>query len=171
MPPSEKPRSENTAAGPNPELLEKSDKSDKIVLLLVSGLQRSAVEEAAAKLGLEPAEIGEAIAEAKLRIAIAARWDRDEQLGSALIRLNDLYRRSLAIQDSKTALAAQKEINKLLELHRPSPATDGRAADLAGELAAARGQLTPLGLGDDTLNLPELCRRAVLKLLASNDRR
>ena len=141
------------------------DVLDKIVLLMVSGLQQGAVEEAAHKLGLTDGEVPAAIAEAKLAIAIAARYDRNEQMGAALIRLNDLYRRALAIQDTKTALAAQRELNKLMELYRPSPASEERAAELAAEIAAARRHLAPMGLGSDETPLAELCRRAVLRIL------
>lgn len=140
---------------------------DKLVLLLVSGLQPTAVQEAAAKLGLPEAEIPAAIAEARTRIAIAARYNRHEQLGAAMVRLNDLYRRALAIQDTKTALAAQKELNKLLELYHP-PVDAGRTDELDGEIATARRHLAPLGLADDRTPLAELCRLAVLKVLEAS---
>ncbi len=85
-----------------------------------------------------------------------------------MIPLNDLYRRALAIQDTKTALAAQKELNKLLELYRlaGASAADGRRA-VSAEIETARRHLTPLGLGDETTPLAELCRRAVLRVLRS----
>jgi hypothetical protein len=113
-----------------------------------------------------------AIAEARLRILIAARWQRDEQLGTALVRLNDIYRRALSAQDAKTALAVQKELNRLLDLYRPAakppPAAPGdRPSSPAAvdEMAAARAHLAPLGLGNESTPLAELCRLAVLRIL------
>lgn len=140
------------------------DVLDKIVLLVVSGLPRSAIQEATAKLGLAEPDIPAAIAEARIRIAVAAQWDRNEQLGAAMIRLNDLYRRALAIQDTKTALASQKELNKLLELYR-TPTDLGRSNELADQIAAARRHLAPLRLGNDSTPLAELCRLAVLRIV------
>ncbi len=148
---------------------------DKIILLLVSGLARSAVEEAVEKLELEGAAVPLAIAEAKMRIAIASRCDRDDQLGTALVRLNDIYRRSLAVQDVKTALAVQKELNRLLKLHRQPASAESPKTTLAvdpnatadAEIAAARAHLAPLKLGNEKTPLAELCRLAVLKLIES----
>jgi hypothetical protein len=166
-----KTTSENAAEGPPQEVL------DKIVLLLVSGLARSAIDEAVGKLGLSGDAASSAIAEARMRIAIAARWDRNDQLGTALVRLNDIYRRSLASQDAKTALAVQKELNRLLDLYRaaaPSPQAVGDRpspnASATVEMAAARAHLTPLGLGNERTSLAELCRLAVLRIIKDGER-
>ena len=105
----------------NPETL------DKLVLLIVSLADRAKVAEAAiAKLGISPSEIHLAISEGYERIRAAARWSADEATGEAIVRLNDLYERSLRVQDVKTALATQRELNKLRNVYamakrRPSP--------------------------------------------------
>jgi len=52
--------------------------------------------------------------------------------------LNDLYERSLRVQDCKTALAAQKELNRLCGLHakgktaQAEPSTKPAPSPLAG---------------------------------------
>jgi len=166
--PLRKPTSENVAERPAEEVF------DKIVLLLVSGLARSAIVEAIGKLGLFGDLATSAIAEAQMLIQIAAHWDRNEQLGTAMVRLNDIYRRALAVQDAKTALAVQRELNRLLDLYqspREPPekeVTDpDREEKALAEIQAAKAYLTPLRLGDEKTPLVELCRLAVLRILAN----
>ena len=167
-----KPTSENATASPSQEVL------DKLVLLLVSGLARSAIADAVGKLGLAPDQAATAIAEARTRIQIAAQWDRNEQLGTAMVRLNDCYRRAMAVQDTKTALAVQRELNRLMDLYRR--AEEGNSASkqeadakdaMAAEIAAARAHLAPLGLGDVDTPLAELCRLTVLQVLHGKTRK
>jgi hypothetical protein len=91
---------------------------DKIILLAVS-LQGKAVVKAACveKLNLSADQADTAIEIARGKIRDAIDVDRQERTGEAIVRLNDLYERSLRIQDCKTALAAQKELNRLCGLH------------------------------------------------------
>ena len=51
------------------------------------------------------------VAEARKRITVAADYTRDEQIGRAVMRLDDLYAKSIAGQDIRTALQAQREGN------------------------------------------------------------
>ena len=104
---------------------------DTLVLLIVSLADRAKVAEAAIeKLGIGPSEVHVAISEAYERIRQAARWANDKALGESITRLNDLYERALRVQDVKSALAAQKELNKLRNTYatarrRPqNPATE-----------------------------------------------
>jgi hypothetical protein len=59
------------------------------------------------------------IAKANQLFAEQSYYDRQEELGRALFRLNTLFSKSMKIQDYKTALQAQKELNHLLGLHAP----------------------------------------------------
>lgn len=115
---------------------------DKIVLLLVSGLARSSIEEAAHKLGLDGESAASAIAEARTRIQIAAHWEPEEQMGTALVRLNDIYRRALAVQDAKTALAVQRELNRLLDLYRAPREPTARQAAKATKADNQRSRIS-----------------------------
>ena len=64
-----------------------------------------------------PAEIfDEYVDRARQAIRANAEPDQTYRLGQSLSRLDDLYKKSSAIQDYKTCLAVQKEINRLLGL-------------------------------------------------------
>lgn len=151
--------------GPKTNAPKDQELIDRAILMIVSGLTvENTASTLVTKLGLTPAK-AEAIAKkAEKRIVLAANYDRTRELGTAIARLNDLYRRAVAIQDTKTALQIQREINKLLDLYdRPIPAETEDLNDAAAALA--RRYLQGLGLGDDTTPLPELCRRAAAKLI------
>jgi len=135
---------------------------DRAVLLIVSGMS---VEAAAAtlqsKLGVTAAKAAAVAKKAEKKIILAANYDRTKELGTAIARLNDLYRRAVAIQDTKTALQIQREINRLLDLYdRQMPAEDP-----AGTEFDARQYLIKLGLGDESTPLVELCRRAAARII------
>lgn len=125
---------------PKPPKLTADELLDRVTLLLVTLLDRSAVEAACRdQLGLSPAKAAEVIDLAALRVTAAAAFDRDYQLGRAILRLDDIYQRSLVVQDVKTALAAQRDINRLLRLAEPR----GPGAEPPAE-AEPRVPLTPL---------------------------
>lgn len=60
------------------------------------------------------------IAKANKLLAKQSETIRDAELGKAMARLNNLYKSALKIQDFKTCLAVQKEINALLGLYAPA---------------------------------------------------
>ncbi|HOM17357.1 MAG TPA: hypothetical protein PK777_08125 [Thermoguttaceae bacterium] len=138
---------------------------DRAVLLLVSGQPpesvRTILQE---KMGLKAAQATAVVQKAEKKIFLAARYDRQKELGTAIARLHDLYRRATAIQDTKTALQVQRELNKLLDLYE-QPASWVEGADANAEEEAARRYLVKLGLGDSRTGLPELCRRAAARIL------
>jgi len=160
--PARKPR-QIRRCGPTPEQL------DQIILLVISGLPETQIAAAATeKLGIEAAAVATALDQARQRIALAATVDRTQAIGTALARMNDLYRRSLAIQDTKTALGAQRELNRLLQLYATDAAAPGGSAEPAGDaeaIAAGRRQLLSLGLGADDDPIDELCRLTVARLV------
>ena len=49
-------------------------------------------------------------------LAKAANVDIEAELGKSIERLNHLYQNAVKVQDFKTALSIQKEINKVLQL-------------------------------------------------------
>lgn len=88
---------------------------DKIILLMIGGLTRQDVIAAARKeLKLPAGRAKEAMAEARRRITLAADYNRDEVLGQAIKRLDDLYKRALSVEEVSIALSAQREKNRLL---------------------------------------------------------
>jgi hypothetical protein len=143
--------------------MEEHEAVERAVLLLVSGMSlEAAVETLKGKLGLSPRKAEAVAKKAQKKIVLAANYDKTQELGTAIARLNDLYRRAVAIQDTKTALAIQRELNKLLDLYdRPV----SESASTNDDETIAREYLIKLGLGDETTPLPELCRRAAARII------
>lgn len=154
-----------------------ADTLDKITLMLVSGVCAEDIEAAAEKLGLTTKQVRTQIKKARESITLAASFNRVEEIGTAYLRLNDLYTRSLKAQDPKTALASQKELNRLLRLYdQKSPADVLNANDgpAAGELSRIASHLLPLGLAAEGYPLHEHARIAadiVRRQQESNDDR
>jgi len=139
---------------------------DKIVLLMTAALRPAEIRDTCIeKLGLDPADVPEAIAAARTKITRAARYDPDELLGEAITRLDDIYQRCLGVQDTKTALAAQREKHRLLGIgpteRDPAPGPDDpdgevpttaaerrriEDAELAAIVDAIEAHLEPVGL-------------------------
>jgi hypothetical protein len=140
---------------------------DKLVLMLVSGVAPTTVEQSAtSKLGLPAAKAKRLLKRAQAAITRAAEYNRDDEVGTAYLRLNDLYSRSIKASDTKTALTAQRELNRLLALYEapaedPSPGAD---ADTSEELELIRQHLIPLALAPDTYPLHEHARIAADRL-------
>lgn len=140
---------------------------DKVLLLMVSGLSHADLTAAAiSKLEVPPEEVSGVIASARRKLTLAADYNRDEQIGTAVTRLNDIYARAIRAQDIKTGLVAQKELNKLLDLYRQTAEHAGEGSDGEDaerervELAAIRGHLLPLALAAPDYPLREHARIA-----------
>ena len=136
---------------------------DRVVLLLTNGMTVEAAEGYCVKQGgLDSGAAARLVAEARQRITVAADYARDEQLGKAVMRLDDLYAKSIAAQDTRTALQAQRELNRLLGLY--SMADSGAAADTdddaARRLELIASYLLPLGLTDSRYPVEEHARVA-----------
>ena len=114
----------------SPAALDEIAVQDQITVLVATLTSRAAVEKAASeKLGLTADQAHAMITHAYAAILAAAFYHKQQAAGQAMIRLHDLYERSLQIQDVKTALAAQKELNRLYDLYtfRPPAAGDREA--------------------------------------------
>jgi hypothetical protein len=113
--------------------------------------------------GASPRQARKLVADARKRLTRAAAYNRDEQLGTAVTRLNALYQQATEAKDSKTALQAQREINRLLDLYA-SP--EREAGDGAGDTALRRqldliaGYLLPLKLAGEHYPVEEHARIA-----------
>ena len=119
------------------------DTLDKIVLLLVSLQSASAVRAACIdKLGLTAAQADAAIEHARAKIIDAAEVDRDKARGQAIVGLRTCTNAQLKVQDVKAALAAQKELNRLLGLRAPATAKPRGAAGIRPGCADAREKMS-----------------------------
>ncbi len=136
------------------------------LLLIVAGNRKEAVIKGLIEHGVSAKEANEIVAEASNKICLAAEWSRDEQAGLMMLRLNELYSAAWSSGQLKEALYAQKELNRVLGLHKSTGATEGAqgGAEAQGELDAVRGYLEPLGLAPEGTEVSELARLAVSKL-------
>jgi len=104
---------------------------ERVLLWMVSGMSGPALENACiSKLDVDPAEVKAIIAEARKRLTLASEYNRNEMLGTALTRLNDIYARCIRGDGNGNvnlakALDVQKEINRLAGLYP----TTGQAED------------------------------------------
>ncbi|MCE5327873.1 MAG: hypothetical protein LLG01_15815 [Planctomycetaceae bacterium] len=146
---------------------------ERILLWMVSGLAGADLEQACiAKLDVDPAQVKAVIAEARKRLTLAAEYNRDELLGTALTRLNDLYSRCIRAgvdgngPNLAKALDVQREINRLTGLYRqPSLAgMDSASSEAAEELEAVGEYLLPLALTSHSYPLREHARLASQKI-------
>ena len=113
---------------------------DTLIVLLVSGQSRQQVEEAAvAKLGMTADAARASVTEAVRRIKLAAEFNPDEELGQSLTRLRQLYKQAVAIQDTKTALAVNREMNRLMMLTRPGKVKNQTSLLTGTQVAALFG--------------------------------
>jgi len=117
------------SAAPSPPNLQ-----DPVTLLLINGTTVEQAESFCVTRGLNPTDAKAIVGEARKRITVAADYARDEQIGVAFMRLNDLYSKSVVAQDYRTALAAQKELSRTLSLY----AIPGKAA--SGDQGGADAQ-------------------------------
>jgi hypothetical protein len=138
---------------------------DRVVLLLTNGMSAEAAEAYCLKQdGLDAEAARQVVAAARKRITVAADYTRDEQLGKAVMRLDDLYAKSVAAKDTRTALQAQRELNRLLGLYEVGEsrgATGGSGEDDAERrLELIASYLVPLKLTDERYPVEEHARVA-----------
>ena len=143
---------------------------EKLTRMLISGMGEAAVCAAAIdKLHLPSDRVDAHMTEARRQITLAADFNRDDELGKAIRRLNDCYQAARTIADIKTALACQRELNKLLRLHQPSDLANPADEEESAHLAAIRGHLQPLFDGQEPTH--ELARLAAAELTEYRGRR
>lgn len=151
-----------------------ADLLNALVLLLIGGQSVEAVGEYCRRQGMNAAEAQSAVAEAQKRIAIAAQFDRTEELGKAVKRLEDLYAKATVARDLRTALQVTREINRLLSLYPEKTGGDAPAAggdpDTARRLALIESYVLPLGLCGEQYPIEEHVRVACEIVRASGSR-
>ena len=77
--------------------------TDRVVLLLTNGMSAEAAEGYCVQQGQPVESARQIVLDARQRITIAADYTRVEQLGKAVIRLDDLYAKAIAERDIRTA--------------------------------------------------------------------
>ena len=146
---------------------------ERVLLWMVYGLAGADLESACvAKLDVDPSQVRSVIAEARKRLTLAAEYNRDELLGTALTRLNDLYSRCIRTAGEGSgpnlskALDVQREINRLTGLYsKPSlVGMESGSTESGEELAAVGEDLFPLALAGENYPLREHARLAAQRI-------
>ena len=137
---------------------------DRLVMSLLSGTSpEKAIEHCQANLGLTAKEALKVVKEARKKITLAADFVRDEQLGVAITRLNNIYARAIREMDNKTALQAQRELNKLMGLYSADAGgtgSDGMTEVYRDRLELIKQYILPLELVDEKYPIEEHVRVA-----------
>lgn len=112
-------------SGKKPTKVDHAQRVDKVFELLTAGLSRAQIVRFIADKtdwAVGERTIDNYIAKATEGFEAIADVDRRVMAGKAIARLDELYARSMRIQDYKVCLAIQREINSLLKLDRKWPA-------------------------------------------------
>ncbi|HUX03272.1 MAG TPA: hypothetical protein VMY35_20100 [Phycisphaerae bacterium] len=153
--------------------------AERVMLWMVGGVSGADLERmCVSKLGTDPAKAKKIVAEARKRITIAADFARDEELGAAVLRLRDIYAKSMtgAEADPRTALQAQRELNRLMGLYAAGESADGGPPDdeddVRRRLDLIASYLLPLKLADERYPVEEHARVAseIIRTHALKDR-
>ena len=134
------------------------------IIQIVKGISIDAIKAGLDRKGLPTQLADECIEQAKVRIKIAATYDKQEQLGLAINQLNQIYTNSVE-PDPKTALQARKELSKIMNLYEVSKTQhNDNQEDHSEELDVIRQHLEPLGLAREGYPITELARLAAAEI-------
>ena len=99
-----------------------------VVKLIIAGAARAAIlQHAATKWEMSERQADEYIRRAKVLIQEENSADRAANHALAVARMNDIYQRTVRVQDYQRAIAAQRELNQLQGLYAPTK------TEIAGE--------------------------------------
>lgn len=138
----------------------------KAILAIVAGASDAAIVAALVADGIRPAQVDRILAEARRQITLAADYRRDEALGKAIARLEQLYKQALKEDQAGPALHALKELHKLQRLYDPPGAGEmAEASASEKELEAVRAHLEALQLTTKPTTAAELARLAADRII------
>lgn len=102
--------------------IERDRRVNLIYDLLVLGTSRAQIIQYASEKAwnVTDRQIDHYIQRANQRFEEESKVHQAHELGKAVRRLNDLYQKTLKVQDYRQALANQRELNALLGLYAPS---------------------------------------------------
>jgi hypothetical protein len=144
-------------------------KIETLILLLCKIPQLSLVRSACREqLGIPESDVENAIAEARRLITVAADYHRDEEIGKAIIRYEDIYHQAYKAKELKLALNAEKARVTLLGLassERVEVPENNSNTESSNDLETIKNYLEPLCLADSATSAVELARLASLKIL------
>lgn len=125
------------------------------------------VETTMESLGLDESDANALVRAIRRDVEKSANVDPEKALGVAIARLNALYSAAIDRQDSKTALAAVKEMNKLVALYNRIADREEKSEDV--EKTRARAILeSAAGKANAGLDLDDLARIVVDRFVAAS---
>ena len=140
---------------------------EKVILLMVSGLGKKEIRQVCEeKFEINSDDIEDFINKAQVKIIETSDFNKEKEVGTAVIRLNHIYSKAIASGDIKTALQTQRELDKLQGLYKDEGAPGANEGDTGGileaekELQAIAEHLLPLELADSSYPLREHARIA-----------
>ena len=117
--------------------LSRGEIGEKVLSLSVAGVPFHEIEKSLVADGADPDRVLGAYRETLEHFRRMANPDIDLERGQASERLHMLFLSAMKIQDYKTALAVQKELNKLTRLYdRPAVAAPLRVVEVARDEVA-----------------------------------
>ena len=136
---------------------------DQLVLLLISGTSLEKLKGyCVANFSMTEEEAVAAADQARRRISLAADFTKNEQLGMSINRLESIFSKATAAKDIKTALQAQRELNRLMGLYvsDKTQSTGAGNEELERKLELIESYILPLQLTDITYPIEEHVRIA-----------
>lgn len=125
------------------------------------------VETTMESLGLGESDANALVRAIRRDVEKSANVDPEKALGVAIARLNALYSAATNRQDSKTALATVKEMNKLVALYNRIADREEKSEDV--EKTRSRAILeSAVGKANAGLDLDDLARIVVDRLVAAS---
>jgi len=100
--------------------IEYNKRIDKILTLIIGGLSNNEIKDFAREQtdwGISDRQVQNYIEKAENYIIKESKINRDGEIGKAIRRLNNLYKKAERIADYKVCLNVQKELNTLLNLY------------------------------------------------------
>lgn len=142
-------------------------RTNKVLTMLVSGYARGEIQQyGSLHWGIREKAIDVLIHHANAAIKKSAEIDLTHELGLAVKRFNQIYKRSMSVDELRTALAANKELATLLGLskievvikgemiheHSVTPAEAGTIFDILAEAGVIKARTPPAE--DDEVHSP-----------------
>lgn len=147
---------------PRAEALKLPAATELAAIAIIRGEDADAIEESLKTHGAHASTARAAVKRAIERVTLAANVSLARELGLAIEQLREVYKAAIQGADASAALAARRELNKLLDLYNIKPADLGEAeakeTALGRMIAEIEEHLRPLAGVPDDYPLVEVAR-------------
>lgn len=136
---------------------------DHLVGMLRLGMSEMAAYEYCRSRGVAKKRVPEYVRAARERFAEVGGATQDELRREACVQLHEMLSRAVADQQWSVAVAARRELNRLLRLYDAEPPPDHE--ERSNEVALVREHLLRAGVGDASMSAVDLARLAVIEIM------